>query len=610
MSGASTYTGATTVSAGTLKLGAAGDGTNSPLGTVAGSTSITSGAVLDLNGYTLGTAEPLTIRGTGVSSGGALTNSSATAATYSGLLTLGAVSTVKASSGNIILSNTGTITGATFGLTLDGTATGSSMASVLGTGTGGLTKAGTGTWTVSGASTYTGATTVSAGTLKLGAAGDGTNSPLGTVAGSTSITSGAVLDLNGYTLGTAEPLTIRGTGVSSGGALTNSSATAATYSGLLTLGAVSTVKASSGNIILSNTGTITGATFGLTLDGTATGSSMASVLGTGTGGLTKSGTGTWTVSGASTYTGATTISAGTLLINGSLASGSAVSVNTGATLGGSGTAAGGVTANGSISPGASYGSTDTAILNVGATTLNSGSGLMIDLNGTTAGTGHDQLRSTGNISLGSSGSLSVAVATGYVPAFGSTYTILSTPSGTITGTFSGLANNAIVTANGYSFRITYNTTSVLLTAMGSTSTALQSSNSSPTYGNSVTFTATMVPSDATGTVTFYDGPTMLGTGTISAGTTTYSTSALTSGSHSITAVYGGDSNYTASTSSAATQVVNTASLTITATNQTKTYGFGGSSASLGTSGFTTSGLQNGETVGAVTLSTNEVPQKW
>ena len=42
-------------------------------------------------------------------------------------------------------------------------------------------------------------------------------------------------------------------------------------------------------------------------------------------------------------------------------------------------------------------------------------------------------------------------------------------------------------------------------------------------------------------------------------------------------------------------------LTITASDQTQTYGFG----SLGTTGFTSSGLQNGETIGGVTLTTND-----
>ena len=68
-------------------------------------------------------------------------------------------------------------------------------------------------------------------------------------------------------------------------------------------------------------------------------------------------------------------------------------------------------------------------------------------------------------------------------------------------------------------------------------------------------------SGATGTVTFKDGSTTIGTGTISGTTATYSTSSLTGGTHSITAVYGGDTNYATSTSSVLTQVVTTASST-------------------------------------------------
>ena len=116
-----------------------------------------------------------------------------------------------------------------------------------------------------------------------------------------------MLDLNGFTLGTAEALTLNGTGVSSGGALTNSSASAASYSGLITLGNASSIVAGSGDINLTNAGTITGAAFGLTLGGTGNGS-VASIIGTGSGTLTKSGTGTWTLSGANTYSGLTTIS--------------------------------------------------------------------------------------------------------------------------------------------------------------------------------------------------------------------------------------------------------------------------------------------------------------
>jgi autotransporter-associated beta strand protein len=312
--GNNTYTGATTINAGTVKLGATGTSPNGPLGTVGTGTTVSAtGAALDLAGYTLATAEPLTINGTGVSSGGALTNSGV-AATWSGLIALGSNASIISNNGNILVSNAGTISGAGFGFTLDGTAAGSSIASIIGTGAGTVTKNGSGTWTLSGVSSYTGLTAINAGTLKLGAAGNGTNSPLGTVGSGTIVSAtGAALDLNGINLSTAEPLTLNGTGVSNGGALTNSSATSATFLGLLTLGSSSSIVANSGNIVISSGGTITGLDLGLTLDGTNAASSMASIIGTGNNGtLTKNGSGTWTLSGYSTYGGTTTINAGTL----------------------------------------------------------------------------------------------------------------------------------------------------------------------------------------------------------------------------------------------------------------------------------------------------------
>ena len=63
-------------------------------------------------------------------------------------------------------------------------------------------------------------------------------------------------------------------------------------------------------------------------------------------------------------------------------------------------------------------------------------------------------------------------------------------------------------------------------------------------GQSVTFTATVVPS--TGTVTFLDGTTALGSGTLSGGVATFSSSTFAAGTHSITASYSGDSNYRSS----------------------------------------------------------------
>ncbi|HLJ95684.1 MAG TPA: Ig-like domain repeat protein [Gemmataceae bacterium] len=75
-----------------------------------------------------------------------------------------------------------------------------------------------------------------------------------------------------------------------------------------------------------------------------------------------------------------------------------------------------------------------------------------------------------------------------------------------------------------------------------------------TAGQATTFTAILtavVPGSGTptGTVTFMDGTTTLGTGTLDAnGQATFQTSALTQGQHTITAVYAGDSNFNTATS--------------------------------------------------------------
>ncbi|HZV06696.1 MAG TPA: Ig-like domain repeat protein [Gemmataceae bacterium] len=95
----------------------------------------------------------------------------------------------------------------------------------------------------------------------------------------------------------------------------------------------------------------------------------------------------------------------------------------------------------------------------------------------------------------------------------------------------------------------------------STATALSSSVNPSVYGQGVTFTATVSANSPgagtpTGTVTFEDGTTILGTGKLSGGAATFSTSALSVGNHNITAVYGGDANDAGSTSSTLTQTVN------------------------------------------------------
>jgi autotransporter-associated beta strand protein len=309
LSGNNTYTGLTTVSAGTLRLGGAGGATNTPLGTTAGSTTVTgASSALDLNGYTLGTAEALTL--SGASANGALQNTSSTGVSYSGLITLGAASTIISNYGDINITNTGNITGTGFLLTVGGAGNGS-LASNLNTSTSGaLTKNGFGVWTVSGTSTFTGATTVNVGTLKLGAAGNGTNTPLGTSAGGVSVTSGAIFDLNGFTLGTAETATISGTGIASIGAFINSSNNTISYSGAITLGAASRV-VNYGSGVLTLTGAISG-NFALTVVTVGDVVFSTASTWTGSGTLVKQGSGTLTLAGQYAMNGNMTVSTGVL----------------------------------------------------------------------------------------------------------------------------------------------------------------------------------------------------------------------------------------------------------------------------------------------------------
>jgi hypothetical protein len=91
-----------------------------------------------------------------------------------------------------------------------------------------------------------------------------------------------------------------------------------------------------------------------------------------------------------------------------------------------------------------------------------------------------------------------------------------------------------------------------------TSTAIVSSLNPSTFGNAVTFTATVKAATSgtpTGTVSFKDGATTLATVTLSAGKAAFTTSTLTRGTHSITAGYGGSVSYAGSTSPILTETV-------------------------------------------------------
>jgi hypothetical protein len=105
-----------------------------------------------------------------------------------------------------------------------------------------------------------------------------------------------------------------------------------------------------------------------------------------------------------------------------------------------------------------------------------------------------------------------------------------------------------------------------------TTTTLTSSVNPSTSGQSITFTATVAGAtsntpEPTGSVTFLDGSTTLASETLNASAqATYTTSSLSDGSHSITAVYSSDANYAASTSTVLTQVVNAPALAASATS--------------------------------------------
>jgi hypothetical protein len=157
---------------------------------------------------------------------------------------------------------------------------------------------------------------------------------------------------------------------------------------------------------------------------------------------------------------------------------------------------------------------------------------------------------------------------GATPTGTVTFTIDGTPqspvalsgAGKATFTTSTLAAGAhsIVASYGGDSNFTGSTSTVLTqNVQAATSTALTSSLNPSAFGQAVTFTATVTGATPTGTVTFKDGATVIGTGTLNgAGVATFTISSLAVGNHSITATYNGDTNNPPSTSAVLTQSVN------------------------------------------------------
>ncbi|AMV19036.1 beta strand repeat-containing protein [Planctomyces sp. SH-PL14] len=226
------------------------------------------------------------------------------------------------------------------------------------------------------------------------------------------------------------------------------------------------------------------------VDGAASTDLEISAIVSSSGGLTKEGLGTLVLSGTNTYTGATTINAGTLLVAGALAN-TAVAVNNGATLGGGGAVAGAVTINsgglvtstgtlaavtvngngtlaaagtitgaltvntgGVVSPAA--GGTGKITKTAGNTTLSSGSQFVVNVTGgTTPGTDYDQLAvtsTTATVNLNGA----TLVVNGSAPIDAGPFVLIDKAgSGTVTGTFAGLAEGDEVLVGGRRYTITY-----------------------------------------------------------------------------------------------------------------------------------------------------------
>jgi autotransporter-associated beta strand protein len=268
-------------------------------------------------------------------------------------------------------------------------------------GAGGLTanKSGSGTLILTNASTYTGATTIQAGIIVIQ-----NKAALGSSRGAISVASGATLQIQGG-LTIAKRLTLNGAGAAGTTGALESVSGNNTWTGTISLAGAATIAVDAGQLTLSG-------------------------IISGKGSLTQVGAGSLIVSALNTYTGGTTVNGGTLGGGGKIG---ALLVNSGAALAPS--------------------STTTQILKTGNVAFSAGSNFAVTLNGTTAGTGYDQLSVTGTVNLTGA---SLNVNLGFTPALGSAFTLIQNDgTDAVVDTFAGLAEGATLLLNGMTFQISY-----------------------------------------------------------------------------------------------------------------------------------------------------------
>ena len=375
LSGANTYTGATTVNAGTLQAGIATAPGGLGVAPVSGAFGLLSavnlsaaGAKLDLNGFSNEIGSLTGVVGTFVDN---------TAAGVATLTTGRAGSTTF----NGIVQNAG----GALSLVKEGAAT---------------------TFTLTGLNTFTGTTTVNAGTLVAGHA-----SALGNVGAGTTVTNGASLLVAAGINVVAEPLTINGAGAVSGGGTLGALGTTggtSSYAGAITAATNATISANGGTLTL--TGGINKNGVDLTFGGlTATNAGGKIIVNTvGISGAAANSdiivdSVTMDLDAANTYNGKTFIRSTAAANTGILNTGVAGAMPSGATarstvimdqtaafaasgLGGSTLNIGGTTANpaGANQSIASLDGLASSKVTLGANTLTIGFGTGVDVNGNAA----------------------------------------------------------------------------------------------------------------------------------------------------------------------------------------------------------------------------------